>query len=195
MKNWWPVALLCTDYKPLSKVITTRLRKVMKQLIHLSQTCCVPGKLVTDNINLMWDILDFSRSFEIDVGLISMDQEKSFWQGWTSLLVANTRGFWVQSRSHSSDLGDVPGYGNGHFILPGYADDVTVCVTTLLFQFHKYKDFINSWVGEGEVTWLLVVRVEIEDHHPHLFTLWARKHDLEAHCDWLQLHTIMPLIS
>lgn len=41
LKNWRPVSLLCADYKLLSKVLATRLRKVMERIIHVDQMCCV----------------------------------------------------------------------------------------------------------------------------------------------------------
>ncbi|XP_067438538.1 LOW QUALITY PROTEIN: uncharacterized protein [Thunnus thynnus] len=47
IKNWRPVSLLCTDYKLLSKVLANRMRKVMEQVIHVDQTYCVPGRLLS----------------------------------------------------------------------------------------------------------------------------------------------------
>ncbi|KAL6456611.1 hypothetical protein MHYP_G00351550 [Metynnis hypsauchen] len=44
LKNWRPVALLCTDCKLLSKALASRLGKVMEQVVHLDQTYCVPVK-------------------------------------------------------------------------------------------------------------------------------------------------------
>lgn len=78
LKNWRPVSLLCTDYKIFSKVLATRLRDVMASVVHGDQTYCVPGRLISDNVTLIRDVLDLSRSLGIDVGLISLDQEKAF---------------------------------------------------------------------------------------------------------------------
>ena len=78
IKNWRPVSLLCTDYKLLSKVLANRMRKVMEQVIHVDQTYCVPGRLVTDNIALIRDVVDLSSSLGLDLGLISIDQQKAF---------------------------------------------------------------------------------------------------------------------
>uniref|UniRef100_A0A8C5E548 Reverse transcriptase domain-containing protein n=1 Tax=Gouania willdenowi TaxID=441366 RepID=A0A8C5E548_GOUWI len=78
IKNWRPVSLLCSDYKLLSKVLATRLRKVMESVIHVDQTYCVPGRLISDNVTLIRDILDLSRALGFDLGLISLDQEKAF---------------------------------------------------------------------------------------------------------------------
>ena len=78
LKNWRPVALLCTDYKLLSKVLANRVRKVMEQLIHVDQTYCVPGRLITDNVHLIRDVLNLSSSLGTKLGLVSLDQEKAF---------------------------------------------------------------------------------------------------------------------
>lgn len=78
IKNWRPVALLCTDYKLLSKVLAMRLRKVMEHVIHVSQTYCIPNRLITDNIILIRDALNFSNSVGYGICLISIDQEKAF---------------------------------------------------------------------------------------------------------------------
>ncbi|KAI3375656.1 hypothetical protein L3Q82_003720 [Scortum barcoo] len=60
LKNWRPVSLLCTDYKILPKVLASRLREVMASIIHPDQTYCVPGRLISDNVTLIRDILEVS---------------------------------------------------------------------------------------------------------------------------------------
>lgn len=78
IKNLRPVSLLCTDYKLLSKVLANRLRKVMNQVIHRTQTYCVPGRSIVNNVSLIRDVLDVSGSLGVDTGLVSLDQEKAF---------------------------------------------------------------------------------------------------------------------
>lgn len=72
------MALLCMDYKILSKVLATRVRKVMEQVIHVDQTYCVPGRMISVNIILICFILNLSSSLGCELGLISIDQEKAF---------------------------------------------------------------------------------------------------------------------
>lgn len=50
----------------------------MEQVIHVDQTYCVPGRLITDNVNLICDVLNLSRSLSTILGLVSLDQEKAF---------------------------------------------------------------------------------------------------------------------
>ncbi|KAI3377827.1 hypothetical protein L3Q82_008966, partial [Scortum barcoo] len=78
IKNLCPVSLLCVDYKLLSKALANRLRGAMEQVIHWDQTYCVPGRSMVDNVYLICDVLEVSRSLGIDTGLISLDQEKAF---------------------------------------------------------------------------------------------------------------------
>lgn len=80
IKNWWPVALLCADYKLLSKVLANGLKKVMERVIHVDQTYYVLGRLVTGNIHLIRDVLDLSSSLGAELVLISIDQEEA-WSG------------------------------------------------------------------------------------------------------------------
>ncbi|KAK3570801.1 hypothetical protein QTP86_026341, partial [Hemibagrus guttatus] len=78
IKNWRPVSVLCSDYKLLSKVLANRLAEVLGQVIHPEQTYCVPGRTIFDNISLARDVIDCSKGFKLDFGLISLDQEKAF---------------------------------------------------------------------------------------------------------------------
>ncbi|TWW54318.1 Transposon TX1 uncharacterized 149 kDa protein ORF 2, partial [Takifugu flavidus] len=78
IKNWRPVSLLCLDYRILSKALASRLREAMEQVIHRDQTYCVPGRSIGDNVHLIRDVLEVSRSLDVDTGLISLDQEKAF---------------------------------------------------------------------------------------------------------------------
>ncbi|TWW61078.1 Transposon TX1 uncharacterized 149 kDa protein ORF 2 [Takifugu flavidus] len=78
IKNWHPVSLLCMDYRILSKTLASRLREAMEQVIHQDQTYCVPGRSIVDNVHLIRDVLEVSRSLDVDTGLISLDQEKAF---------------------------------------------------------------------------------------------------------------------
>lgn len=78
LKNWRPVALLCTDYKILSKVLANRLKVYLGILIHKDQSYCIPDRSIMDNLHLMRDIIDICKSCDFSIGLLSLDQEKAF---------------------------------------------------------------------------------------------------------------------
>lgn len=60
IRNWHPMSLLCVNYKLLSKVLASRLGKVMEQVIHRDQTYYVPGRSMVGNIHLIRDVLNAS---------------------------------------------------------------------------------------------------------------------------------------
>lgn len=78
LKNWRPVAILCSEYKILSKCLAKRLNDVLHEIIHTDQSYCVRGKSIADNLHLMRDLYDYAFYNNVDVGFLSMDQEKAF---------------------------------------------------------------------------------------------------------------------
>ena len=78
LKNWRPISLLCSDYKILARCLSNRLKVFMDVVTHPSQTYCVPGRSIMDNIFLTRDIVDLSGHLDVDIGLLSIDQEKAF---------------------------------------------------------------------------------------------------------------------
>ena len=75
LKNWRPVALLCTDYKIFAKVISNRLKSHLDSIEQKDQTYCVPGHSITDKLFLISDMLDLARGSKVNFGLVSLDQE------------------------------------------------------------------------------------------------------------------------
>uniref|UniRef100_A0A669BQM4 Reverse transcriptase domain-containing protein n=1 Tax=Oreochromis niloticus TaxID=8128 RepID=A0A669BQM4_ORENI len=78
LKNWRPVALLCADYKILSKVLSNRLKMVIELLIGVDQSYCIPDRSMIDNLFLMRDVFDICNVYNAKVGIVSIDQEKAF---------------------------------------------------------------------------------------------------------------------
>ncbi len=58
-------------------MLATRLGRVLEEVIHPGQSYCVPGRSIFDNIHLIRDLFDVSKIMGIDMGLISLDQEKA----------------------------------------------------------------------------------------------------------------------
>ena len=50
----------------------------MEKVIQCDQTYCVPGRLTSDIIILICDVLELSQLFGLKAGILSIDQEKSF---------------------------------------------------------------------------------------------------------------------
>lgn len=70
--------LSCTHCKILSKYLSNRLKRHVDNIVHVNQTYCVPERMIMDNLFLMHDIIDLSTTEELNLGLLSTDQEKAF---------------------------------------------------------------------------------------------------------------------
>ena len=78
MKNYRPLSLTNIDYKLLSKVLSSRLRKVLGSIIHLDQSCGIPGRTIQDNVHLIRSIISSHSMKRQPIGLIQWDQEKAY---------------------------------------------------------------------------------------------------------------------
>lgn len=112
LKNWRPLALLCTDYKLISKVLANRSKNFLELIIHRDQSYCVPDRSIMDNLSLMTDLHDICKLYNIDVGIVSLDQDKAFDRVDHGFLFSTSRAF---------------GFGEG-LVVSAYADDINVLV-------------------------------------------------------------------
>uniref|UniRef100_H3C6P6 Reverse transcriptase domain-containing protein n=1 Tax=Tetraodon nigroviridis TaxID=99883 RepID=H3C6P6_TETNG len=94
LKNWRPVALLCTDYKVLSRALSNRLKESLSFIIHSDQTYCIPDRSIMDNIFLIRDLIDVCRAdMDYHFGIVCLDQEKAFDRVDHSYLFSTLRAF------------------------------------------------------------------------------------------------------
>lgn len=78
IKNWRPISLLCIDYKILTKILATRLRKVIDKIIENGQTCGIPGRSIFENIIVCQDAIFYSNKYNKPLVILSLDQSKAF---------------------------------------------------------------------------------------------------------------------
>lgn len=78
LRNWRPISLLNVDYKIIAKVLSARLSSVLANIIHIDQTCSVPGRSILDNAHLIRNVVDYSAQKQIELALVSLDQSKAF---------------------------------------------------------------------------------------------------------------------
>ena len=78
IKNWRPISLLNVDAKILSKILASRVKKVISSLITSDQTAYVPGRVIGESIRLTSDLIEYSNIQNIPGYLVTVDTEKAF---------------------------------------------------------------------------------------------------------------------
>ena len=77
IKNYRPIALLPTILKVLTRVLNTRLRRVIGSVVAPSQAAA-PGRFIHTNTRLVADVLEYLTNTGNPGGVILLDQEKAF---------------------------------------------------------------------------------------------------------------------
>lgn len=78
LKSWRPISLMTTDYKIISKCLSTRVSRVMTSLIHEDQSYCVPGRSIYDSLHFFRDFIRYANADNKNVAIVSLDQESAF---------------------------------------------------------------------------------------------------------------------
>ena len=76
--NWRPISLLNIDYKIISKVLANRLSNVIPILISDDQTCCIPGRDISENVLVMENTIDYVNENNLNGLVLKIDQYKAF---------------------------------------------------------------------------------------------------------------------
>jgi len=78
LKNWRPISLLNTDNKILTKLLATRLQKVIQQIVKDDQVGYIKNRFIGENIRTLADLIQYTNE-RIDPGIILLlDFEKAF---------------------------------------------------------------------------------------------------------------------
>ena len=78
LKNWRPISLLAVPYKIASLAIANRLKTVLDTLISRSQSGFISGRFIGDSTRLVYDIMYYLESNNIEGLLMLIDFEKAF---------------------------------------------------------------------------------------------------------------------
>lgn len=78
LKNYRPISLLNVDYKILARVLSNRLKKVLPKIISSSQTSCIVGRDISDNVASVRDVIDLIEDEKTEGYILKIDQEKAF---------------------------------------------------------------------------------------------------------------------
>ena len=78
IENWRPISLLNVDAKIMAKVIATRIRNVLPNVIHCNQSGYVKDRYIGETVRSIFDIMDFTDRENIPGLLIFIDFQKAF---------------------------------------------------------------------------------------------------------------------
>ena len=78
LENWRPISLLNVDTKIMSKVIASRLKKVLPNVIHHNQTGFINDRYIGEAVRSIFDIMEFPLKENIPGIMIFLDFQKAF---------------------------------------------------------------------------------------------------------------------
>ena len=64
LKNWRPLTLLNVDYKIFAKLIASRLKAILKFIIHTDQSGFTKGRFIGQNIVTLLDIIEYCEKMD-----------------------------------------------------------------------------------------------------------------------------------
>ena len=76
--NYRPITVLNTDYKILTKAITTRFTEIAPGIIHPDQAGFIRGRSIFDQIDQIATTINYVRLKEINGAIVALDQEKAY---------------------------------------------------------------------------------------------------------------------
>ena len=78
LDNWRPISLPNTDHKIATKTIAARIAKVLPSLIHEEQSGCITGRFIGQNIPLIADITECTKTLDNPGITLLLDFKKAF---------------------------------------------------------------------------------------------------------------------
>ena len=75
--NWRPTSLINVDVKIASKASAKRLEAVLPSVTHQNQSAYVKDKTICDAVRSIEDILNYTKRYQIEGRLISIDLKKA----------------------------------------------------------------------------------------------------------------------
>lgn len=78
ISNYRPITVLNTDYKLMTRTLTTKLAKAIPDVIHHDQAGFMKGRHIEDQTELTKAVLNYAETTETNGMLVCLDQEKAY---------------------------------------------------------------------------------------------------------------------
>ncbi|MCO5559544.1 hypothetical protein L7F22_013145 [Adiantum nelumboides] len=78
LQQWRPITLMSSVYKILARMITSRLRPFLPDLIHSSQTGFVQDRSILDNLVTFYEAVEWARQTGQPTTIMLLDFEKAY---------------------------------------------------------------------------------------------------------------------
>ena len=78
LENWRPISLTNVDAIMASKVIATRIIKILPEIIHSNQTGYVSGRYIGEAARSILDVMEYTKTVNIPGIILFIDLEKAF---------------------------------------------------------------------------------------------------------------------
>lgn len=73
-----PISCCNVIYKTISKILASRLRIILNEIIHLNQSAFIPGRLISDNILLAHELLRGYHNKKLGCCAMKINLQKSY---------------------------------------------------------------------------------------------------------------------
>jgi hypothetical protein len=78
LSNWRPITLLNTDYKLITRCLSSRISSVLSSLITIDQSYCAPGRTIYTHLHLIRDVIEYANQKDVPLAVISLDQASAY---------------------------------------------------------------------------------------------------------------------
>ena len=79
LKNWRPISLLYASYKLGSSAVANRIKRVLPTIINEDQKGFITGRYIGEVTRIIYDIMEYTETFQIPGLLVLIDFEKAFY--------------------------------------------------------------------------------------------------------------------
>ncbi|MCO5581256.1 hypothetical protein L7F22_035134 [Adiantum nelumboides] len=78
LRQWRPITPMSSVYKILARMITSRLRPFLPELMHLSQTDFVQDRSILNNVVTFYEAVEWTRQTGQPTAIMLLDFEKAY---------------------------------------------------------------------------------------------------------------------